>query len=346
MLEEDITEPASGPWAAPVVIVLKASGEPRICIDYRGLNQVTIKDRYPLPRVDKSLDFLARGKFISTIDLARGYWQVGVKESSRPKTVFASHCGLFQFKVLPFSLCNSPATFQRLMNTVLAGLVYTCCTVYLDNVVIASPTFEQHLLDLGQVFSRLESAGVSLKLGKCQFYLDELKFLGYRVTPQGIFPDMDKLHTDACDMGLGAALMQQDKTGKEVVVAYASRTLHKSEKPYSTTEKECLAVIWALEHFRPYIEGLPVTVYTDHSSLRWLMSRPNLTGQLVRWCLRLQDFDIRIIHKPGARNQVPDALSRNPVQSDQVPTDLLPEHVVIAGLDLRAQPPVELTDKE
>ncbi|KAL7871425.1 hypothetical protein SRHO_G00064080 [Serrasalmus rhombeus] len=429
MLEEDIIEPASGPWAAPVVIVPKASGEPRFCVDYRGLNQVTVKDRYPLPRVDESLDFLVRGKFISTIDLARGYWQVGVEESSRPKTAFASHCGLFQFKVLPFGLCNSPATFQRLMNTVLAGLVYRCCAVYLDDVVIASPTFEQHLLDLRQVFSRLESAGLSLKLGKCQFCLDELKFLGYRVTPQGILPDTDKvravtafpvptdvrqvrqflgltgyyrrfiggyaqqaeplfaltrqdslflwdencqqamdflkdrltsapilcfpdferafyLHTDACDMGLGAALMQQDETGKEVVVAYASRTLHKSEKPYSTTEKECLAVIWALEHFRPYIEGLPVTVYTDHSSLRWLMSWQNPTGRLARWCLRLQDFDIRIIHKPGARNQVPDALSRNPVHSDQGPTDLLPEHAVIAGLDLRAQPPVELTDKE
>ncbi|KAL6460930.1 hypothetical protein MHYP_G00308960 [Metynnis hypsauchen] len=317
------------------------------------------------------------------------------------------------------------------MNTVIVGLVYKCCAVYLDDVVIVSPTFEQHLLDLGQVFSRLESAGLSLKLGKYQFYLDELKFLGYTryLTPRGILPDMDKvravtefpvptdvrqvrqflgltsyyrrfiggyaqqaeplfsltrqdflflwdencqramdflkecltsapivcfpdferafcLHTEACDMGLGAALMQQDKTGKEVVVAYASHTLHKSEKPYSTTEKECLAVIWALEHFRPYIEGLPVTVYTDHSSLRWLMSWPNPTGRLVRWCLRLQDFDIRIIHKPGARNQVPDALSRNPVQSDQGPTDLLPEHAVIAGLDLRAQPPVELTDKE
>ncbi|KAI4899348.1 hypothetical protein NFI96_008696 [Prochilodus magdalenae] len=315
------------------------------------------------------------------------------------------------------------------MNTVLAALVYKCCAVYLDEVVIASPTFDQHLLDLWEVFTRLESAGLSLKLGKCQFCLDELKFLGYRVTPKGILPDLDKvkavtsfpvptdvrqvrqflgltsyyrrfkngyaqqaeplfaltrqdslflwdescqqamdflkerltsapilcfpdfertfdLHTDACDVGLGTALMQRDKDGQEVVVAYASHTLYKLEKPYSTTEKECLGVIWALEHFRPYIEGLPVTVYTDHSSLKWLMSRPNPTGRLARWCLRLQDFDIRIIHKPGAQNQVPDALSRNPVQSDQGPTDLLPEHAVIAGLDLRAQPVVELTNKE
>ncbi|KAI4890099.1 hypothetical protein NFI96_006573 [Prochilodus magdalenae] len=273
MLEEDIIEPASGPWAAPVVIVLKASGEPRFCVNYRGLNHVTVKDRYPLPRVDESLD-LARGKLISTIDLARGYWQQ------------------------------------------------------------AEPLFAVTRQD--SLFLWDES---------CQQAMD---FLKERLTSAPIicFPDFERtfdLHIDACDVGLGAALTQRDKAGQEVVVAYASRTLHKSEKPYSTTEKECLGVIWALEHFRLYIE---VTVYTDHSSLKWLMSRPNPTGRLARWCLRLQDFDIRIIHKPGAQNQVPDALSQNPLQSDQGPTDLLPEHAVIAGLDLRAQPVVELTNKE
>ncbi|KAI4881115.1 hypothetical protein NFI96_026358, partial [Prochilodus magdalenae] len=193
MLEDGIIEPASGPWSAPVVIVPKPSGEARFCVDYRGLNQVTVKDRYPLPRVDESLDFLARGKFISTLDMARGYWQVGVEKGSRAKTVFVSHCGLFQFRVLPFGLCNAPPTFQRVMNTVLAGLIYKCCAVYLDDIVIASPTFEQHLLDLREVFLRLEKAGLTLKPGKCQFCRKELKFLGYKVSPDGILPDSDKI---------------------------------------------------------------------------------------------------------------------------------------------------------
>ncbi len=96
--------------------------------------------------------------------------------------------------------------------------------------------------------------------------------------------------------------MQKDTEGREVVVAYASRSLHKAEKPYSTPEKECLAVIWALEHFRPYVEGLHVTVVTDHNSLRLLMSHSNTSGQLARWSLRLQDFDFSIVHKPGAHN--------------------------------------------
>lgn len=429
MLREGIIEPASGPWAAPVVIVPKHSGEPRFCVDYRALNKLTVKDSYPLPRIDESLDFLARGSFISTIDLARGYWQVAVAENSKPKTAFISHCGLFQFRVLPFGLCNAPATFQRLMNSVLAGLIYKSCAVYLDDIVVASPTFEQHLVDLREVLTRLESAGLSIKLAKCQFCRSELTFLGYKISPNGIMPNEEKvravtdfhnpanvkqvrqflgmtsyyrrfiqdyarhaeplfaltrtdvpfvwsnecqtamdylkekltsapiltfpdfslpfsIHADACDSGLGAALMQKDKNSKDVVVAYASRALHKSEKPYSTPEKECLAVIWALEHFRPYIEGLHVTIFSDHSSLRWLMSRPNLSGRLARWSLRLQDFDFDVVHKPGTSNSVPDALSRNPVPSGSVPLGLLPDYAIIGGLDLRALPPVMFSDRE
>uniref|UniRef100_A0A672LNT7 Reverse transcriptase/retrotransposon-derived protein RNase H-like domain-containing protein n=1 Tax=Sinocyclocheilus grahami TaxID=75366 RepID=A0A672LNT7_SINGR len=125
----------------------------------------------------------------------------------------------------------------------------------------------------------------------CQKAMDDLKSC-LTSSPVLRFPDFGKafyIHTDACDAGLGAALMQQDEDGREIVVAYASQTLNKSEKPYSTPEKECLVLIWALEYFRPYIDGLHVTVYMVQSSLQWLMSRPNPSGRLVRWCLRLQD---------------------------------------------------------
>jgi hypothetical protein len=104
MLQDGINEPSTSPWSAPVVIVTRPGSDPRFCVDFRGLNQVTEKDSYPLPHIDESLDFLARGKFITTLDLARGYWQVAVAEESRPKTAFISHCGLFQFRVLPFGL--------------------------------------------------------------------------------------------------------------------------------------------------------------------------------------------------------------------------------------------------
>lgn len=115
------------------------------------------------------------------------------------------------------------------------------------------------------------------------------------------------IHTDACDAGNGAALMQKDYAGRDVAVAYASRALHKLEKPYSTPENS--AVIWALEHFRAYVEGLHVTVFTDHRSLQRLMSRPNPFGRLARWSLRLQDFDFKVVYRPGERNRVPDTVS-------------------------------------
>lgn len=161
-----------------------------------------------------------------------------------------------------------------------------------------------------------------------------------------VFTSPFYVHADACDLGLGAALMKKDAEGYEVVVAYASPSLHKAEKPYSTPEKECLAVIWALEHFRPYVEGLHVNVFTDHNSLKWLMSHPNPSGRLATWSLRLQDFDFTVIHKPGAHNSVPDALSCNLLPlSTEAPTDLLPDYTVISSLDLRTMPLVLLADR-
>lgn len=119
--------------------------------------------------------------------------------------------------------------------------------------------------------------------------------------------------------------MQKDADGAdEVVVAYAGRSLHKAEKPYSTLEKECLTVIWALAHFRPYVEGLHVTFFTDHNSLKWLLCHPNPSGRLA------------IIHKPGAHNNVPDALSRNPLPlSTEAPTDLLADYAIIGRPNIK-----------
>lgn len=132
--------------------------------------------------------------------------------------------------------------------------------------------------------------------------------------------------------------MQKDSEGRETVVAYASCSpLNKAEKPYSTPEKECLAVIWALEHFRPYVEGLHMTIFTDHNSLRLFMSCPNPSGRLACWSLRLQDFDFSIVHKPGTRNPLP--------LTDDAPIDLLPDCAIIGSLDLCTLPPVLLAER-
>ena len=135
MLARDIIQPSKSPLASPIVVVRKKDGSAQLCVDYRKLNSITHKDAYPLPRIDDTLDTLAGSQWFSTLDLVSGYWQVEAAEQDHDKTAFATQEGLFQFKVMPFGLCNAPATFQRLMNLVLAGVQWSECLVYLDDII-------------------------------------------------------------------------------------------------------------------------------------------------------------------------------------------------------------------
>ena len=165
----DQLEPSTGPWAARVVIVKKKDGSPRFCVDYRGLNKVTIKDVYPLPRIDDTLDRLQGAKFFSSLDLASGYWQVPVHPKHRYKTAFITHRGLFQFKVMPFGLCNAPATFQRMIDMLLTGFIWEFVMAYLDDIIIYSANFNQHLEHLQLVFDKMNNVHLLFKLSKCTF---------------------------------------------------------------------------------------------------------------------------------------------------------------------------------
>ena len=153
MLGRNVIQPSNSPWASPVVLVPKKDGSLRFCVDYRRVNAVTRKDAYPLPRVDDTLDTLSGSKWFSTLDLLSGYWQVEVDPEDREKTAFCTHEGLFEFRVMPFGLCNAPATFQRLMNAVLAGLQWSSCLVYIDDLVIPGKTFLEHLAYFARCFN-------------------------------------------------------------------------------------------------------------------------------------------------------------------------------------------------
>ncbi|CAF0875709.1 unnamed protein product [Didymodactylos carnosus] len=149
--EQNIIEPATGPWAAPVTLQPKRDRTMRFCIDYRRLNEVTVRYVYLLPRIEDTLDALHDAEYFSTLDLRSGFWQVELDEESKEKTAFVTHDGLFQFTVMSFGLTNAPATFQRLMNVILSGLKWRCCLVYLDDVIIVSSAFDQHLKDINDV---------------------------------------------------------------------------------------------------------------------------------------------------------------------------------------------------
>ena len=192
MLSKGVIKPSTSPWASPIVLVKKKDGSTRFCVDYRKVNNVTRKDAYPLPRVDDILDTLAGSQWFSTLDLISGYWQVEVKEEDREKTAFCTPDGLFEFEVMPFGLCNAPATFQRLMELVLAGLQWTTCLVYLDDVIVTGKTFEEHLDHLGGVLQRIRDANLKLQPTKCALCSEEVKFLGHIVSRKGVATDPAK----------------------------------------------------------------------------------------------------------------------------------------------------------
>lgn len=391
-LQLGVVEASNSPWASAVLLVKKSDGSYRWVVDLRSVNKVTKADSYPLPKVNDILDQLRDAKYISSIDLKSAYFQIPLEESSKEKTAFIiPGKGLFQFKRMPQGLHTSAATWQRFIDSTLGEDLKPHVFVYLDDIVIVSQTFEQHMSILEKVLQRLEGANLTINFAKSQFCRSELKYLGYVVDEDGLHVDPEKvsaiaefrrpdtvrqlkrytgmaswyrrfvpnfstimaplhaltkqkvkwiwtqecedsfllikeklmsapvltcpdfskpfdLYCDASGVGLGAVLSQEGRP-----VAFASRTLTAGERKYFPTELECLAVLWAIEKFRGYLEGYKFNVITDHASLKWLDNLKDPCGRLGRWAVRLQQFDYTITHRKGKEHEAPDALSRNPL---------------------------------
>ncbi|KAG1933522.1 gag-pol fusion protein [Pimephales promelas] len=338
MISVGVIEPSKSEWCSPVVLVPKKDGTTRFCIDFRYLNSVSKFDSYPMPRIEELIERLGNAKYLSTVDLCKGYWQVPLSSRSKELTAFRTPWGLHHFKTMPFGLHGAPPTFQRLMDQVLHGLS-DFTSAYLDDIVIFSETWEEHLKHLQMVLRRIQEAGLTINPDKCALAKKEIEYLGYvlgngvirpqvgkvqaiksftlpktkkqvrsflglvgwyrRFVPnfssraaaltdlikkngpnqiqwseqaqrafqdiQGALQESPVLHsprfdqpfvlqTDASGVGLGAVLLQGE-VGNYHPVAYISRKLFPREMRYSTIEKECLAVKWALDSLRYYLLG-------------------------------------------------------------------------------------------
>jgi len=193
MKKQGVIQDSKSPWSFAVILAPKKDGTYRFCVDYRPLNKITKKDVYPLPKIDEVFDQLGGAAYFSALDLTSGYWQIPMHPDDKEKTAFRTRDGLFEWNVMPFGLSNAPGSFQRDMEYVLSSVLWKCALVYIDDIIIYSESWEQHLSDLKEVLMALDAVNMFCKLRKCNFGMKELPFLGHVISKEGVKPDPKKI---------------------------------------------------------------------------------------------------------------------------------------------------------
>ena len=383
---------SKSPYSSPVVIVRKKDGTNRVCVDFRKLNRITEFDPTPMPTAEDIFQKMSKAKYLTKLNLSKGYWQIPVAAKDIPKTAFVTPDGSYEFVKMPFGMMNSGATLVRAIRKLLEDLDEA--DNYVDDIIIYTETWEQHLVVLDEVLSRLAKAGFTVRPTKCVLGADSIEVVGHRISdgikglhednvakirhakrprtkkevraflgltgyyrefipnyaakavplsdltkkgrPNQVvwsdaqekayntlkaeiasspilrLPDNTKpftLRTDASDKGLGAVLLQEHD-GKLLPVSYASKKLTEREKKYSTIERECLAVVWAVRKFLIYLYGVEFTLQTDHQPLVYLKTAKFLNDRVMRWAMFLQNYSLKIESIKGVENVGADYLSR------------------------------------
>jgi hypothetical protein len=390
LLQNGMIQPSSSPFASPIILARKKTGDWRLCVDYRRLNALTVKNKYPLPVIDELLDELQGAVWFSSLDLSAGYHQIQMDPKDIPKTAFQTHHGHFEYRVMPYGLTSGPATFQLTMNSVLAPFLRKCVVVFIDDILIYSATWPDHLCHLRAVFDTLRNQQLKVKLSKCSFAQIKLQYLGHVISKDGVATDPSKIEavqswpspktakevrsflglagyyrkfvknfgimsrpltnllkkgqvftwhetqesafqalkqalitapvlalpdfskkfeveTDACDTGIGAVLHQAGHP-----IAFVSKSLGPRHQGLSTYEKECLAILLAVDHWRSYLMSGEFIIRTDQRSLVHLDDQRLTTPWQQKALTKLLGLQYQICYKKGQENRVADALSRLP----------------------------------
>lgn len=402
LVDLGILQQSMSPWAAQCLCIRKKDGTLRLCIDWRELNKHLVNDSGGLGDMQSIFDGLKGKKYFTQLDLASGFYQMSIAEQDRFKTAFRDADGLlWEFTRAGFGLTVLPAAFTRRVKTALGHLAGVFS--WLDDILIASDTWEEHIATLTTVLTRLLAAGLSVNFAKCIFGAACQEFLGMIIDATGIrpapakmeaianmprpctveelrtfqgltgylrqfvpnyslvaapltdllrnkeyaskrarkmviawgvaeekafqslrttlasptvlaFPDLEntfELHTDASTVGVGAVLMQTIDE-KPRVISFASHRFSRTDSRRGPTERECMGVLWGVDHFKPYLSGRSFKLITDCSALTWLFRSRELCPKLHRWALRLSEYDMELEWKEGAQHVLPDALSRLP----------------------------------
>jgi len=398
MLKAGIIRASKARSHSQVMMTPKKDGTWRFCVDFRRLNVITEPNRFPLPRIDHLLKRLGEKhpKFFAVLDLTKGYYQAPLSEASKILTAFITPHGLYEWNRVAMGLTGAPGYFQRAMaSEVLQGdLLYQCCELYLDDIVVFGATKEEFLANLRKVLQRLIDFNVTLNPNKCQIGLEEVEYVGHTVSAQGThfsreklqkvidftrpktgkqlrsflglanyfrehvnnhssrvepltrlldaydakktldwtdahtkaFEDVQKgindcpmlffvdtdspvhLYTDASDVGIGGYLCQV-RDGKEIPIAFYSKSLTKEEKKWGTPALEGYAIRRAFEHFDYLLRDSHTYVHTDHLNLIYI--KDSVDGKVIRWKLALQEYSFELMHVKGVDNPIGDYMSRN-----------------------------------
>lgn len=385
---------SKSPAASPTFFVPKPNGKKRKVQDYRKLNEITIKNRYPLPNIEEATDRLTGANWFTKIDLRDAFYSIRMAEGEEWKTAFRSRYGLYEFTVMPMGLTNAPATMQQMINDTLRDLLDITVLAYVDDILVfTTGPLEQHIKDVQAVFERLSETTFKTAPEKCEFHKKNVKFLGFIIGTDGIKIDPEKtksvnewptpktvkdiqsflglanynrkfipnysriampltkltkkdtpfkwtedqetafqmlkdmcttsptlrifdvklpiqIETDASDLAIGACLTQEFE-GKRHPLAYYSRKMTPAEQNYDIHDKELLAIVVSLQHWRVYAEGAPgLIIYSDHKNLTTFTTTKQLNRRQVRWSELLRQYKFKIQYTPGRDNGRADALSR------------------------------------
>ncbi|GJT31132.1 putative reverse transcriptase domain-containing protein [Tanacetum coccineum] len=309
--QEEIVVVRDFPKGALVLFVKKKDGSFRMCIDYRELNKLTVKNHYPLPIIDDLFDQLQRSQFFSKIDLRSGYHQLRVHEDDIPKTAFRTRYRHFEFTIMPFGLTNAPAIFMDLINRVCRSYLDKFVIVFIDDILIYSKTQEEHVEYLRLVLELLKKEKLYAKFSKCEFWLREVQFLGHVINGNGI-------HVDPCKIEAVTnwKAPRTSTEGEEQELAFQTLKDKLCNAPVLALPDgpedfvSWGAVMFALKIWRHYLYGTKSVIYMDHKILQHIFSQKELNMRQCRWIELFSDYDCEIRYHPGKTNVVADALSR------------------------------------